>query len=390
FERKLRFMMCCNFFSFLLIPKPLPLSFFFLMTISVINSRPFRMNHEYKSIFFLHYLGTSFTSLYLVYIIIPNRSNLIIGSYHYFYTTPLESMHTHNLSGNRIYKDMDKTLFWLGDPQGNKQAQRSLVQSLFDKEIANKLRMEDFSFKEFISVALKKKVDAQGYNKNTTSPISEPAGNVIRSSEMKSNNDSICISTVLVTNKLKRICLMKPTRVMRNKETNGNVKLQNASYPELLPSNFFQDNNRRKKKKKKNQMLAQLTPSECALDEFSRESNPQNINPKSQGTPKEAWNPFESYEEYASKRDAGEHLGFKKLKSDQSTTDTLLIPKNDEEKISNNGLSFEISIGITGKNYYLINQCVLIRKKIEEIAQLENFFFFTLRIKGSFLKLPLK
>ena len=82
-------------------------------------------------------------------------------------------------------------------------------------------------------------------------------------------------------------------------------------------------------------MLAQLTPSECALDDSSadesppkesdspekqtpkddlkgkrRASNSQNINPKSQRTPKETPNPFKSYEEYASKRDAGEHFGF--------------------------------------------------------------------------------
>ena len=80
-------------------------------------------------------------------------------------------------------------------------------------------------------------------------------------------------------------------------------------------------------------MLAQLTPSERALDQSSqdespqkdnqspeketpkdaskgkrRASNHQNINPKSRGTPKEAPNPFKAYEEYASKRDAGEHF----------------------------------------------------------------------------------
>ncbi|KNZ52233.1 hypothetical protein VP01_3641g5 [Puccinia sorghi] len=36
-----------------------------------------------------------------------------------------------------------------------------------------------------------------------------------------------------------------------------------------------------------------------------RASNYQNINPKSQATPKEALNLFKSYKEYASKRDEG-------------------------------------------------------------------------------------
>ncbi|KNZ47192.1 hypothetical protein VP01_6613g1, partial [Puccinia sorghi] len=81
-------------------------------------------------------------------------------------------------------------------------------------------------------------------------------------------------------------------------------------------------NNKTKKQKTRrhNQMLAQLTPSERALDESSqdelpekpnqspeketpnnnskgkqRASNYQNINPKSQATPKEAPNPFKSY-----------------------------------------------------------------------------------------------
>ncbi|KNZ45168.1 hypothetical protein VP01_841g4 [Puccinia sorghi] len=39
-----------------------------------------------------------------------------------------------------------------------------------------------------------------------------------------------------------------------------------------------------------------------------RASNYQNINPKSQVTPKEAPNPFKSYREYASKRDECEHF----------------------------------------------------------------------------------
>jgi len=104
-----------------------------------------------------------------------------------------------------------------------------------------------------------------------------------------------------------------------------------ASSPDFLPSDVIQDpRNKTKKRKTKrhDHMLAQLTPSERALDESSqdesperqtpkdtskgkrRASNSQNINPKSRGTPKEAPNPFKSYEEYASKRDAGEHICF--------------------------------------------------------------------------------
>ena len=104
---------------------------------------------------------------------------------------------------------------------------------------------------------------------------------------------------------------------------------------------MIQDANKSNKKqrtKKHDQMLAQLTPSERALDESSadelplnknsspdketprdnskgkrRASNYQNINPKSRATPKETPNPFKSYEEYASKRDAGELFAFEML-----------------------------------------------------------------------------
>jgi len=106
-----------------------------------------------------------------------------------------------------------------------------------------------------------------------------------------------------------------------------------ASSPDFLPSDVIQDpRNKTKKRKTKrhNHMLAQLTPSERALDESSQDESPerqtpkdtskgkrralnsQNINPKSQDTPKEAPNPFKSYKEYASKRDAGEHICFYK------------------------------------------------------------------------------
>jgi len=111
-----------------------------------------------------------------------------------------------------------------------------------------------------------------------------------------------------------------------------------ASSPDFLPSDVIQDpRNKTKKRKTKrhDHMLAQLTPSERALDESSqdespekviqspekqtpkdtskgkrRASNSQNINPKSRGTPKEPPNPFKSYEEYASKREAGDHFCF--------------------------------------------------------------------------------
>ncbi|KNZ43881.1 hypothetical protein VP01_9767g1 [Puccinia sorghi] len=112
-------------------------------------------------------------------------------------------------------------------------------------------------------------------------------------------------------------------------------------------------------------MLAQLIPSELALDESSqdelpekpnqsleketpnnnskgkrRASNYQNINPKSQATPKEGPNPLKLYKEYASKRDeakapvARDGLSFEMLKFEQQ------VKNNDksvelEEKNSN-------------------------------------------------------
>ena len=113
---------------------------------------------------------------------------------------------------------------------------------------------------------------------------------------------------------------------------------QRASSPDILPSNVIQEPRKKTKKQKTkqhNKMLAQLTPSECALDQSSqdespekviqspekqtpkdtskgkrRASNSQNINPKSRGTPKEPPHPFKSYEEYASKREAGDHICF--------------------------------------------------------------------------------
>ncbi|KNZ62944.1 hypothetical protein VP01_1203g3 [Puccinia sorghi] len=51
-------------------------------------------------------------------------------------------------------------------------------------------------------------------------------------------------------------------------------------------------------------------------------SNYQNINPKSRATPKEAPNPFKSYEEYASKRDEGEHFDFEIYSSDGRVPDS--------------------------------------------------------------------
>ena len=104
-----------------------------------------------------------------------------------------------------------------------------------------------------------------------------------------------------------------------------------ASSPDFLPSDVIQDPRNKTTKQKTKQhdhVLAQLTPSERALDESSqdespekqtpkdtskgkrRASNSQNINPKSWGTPKEPPNPFKSYKEYASKREAGDHFCF--------------------------------------------------------------------------------
>jgi len=40
------------------------------------------------------------------------------------------------------------------------------------------------------------KADAQMDNKSTTSSTSETAGNEIRSSDLESNSDSVCISTI--------------------------------------------------------------------------------------------------------------------------------------------------------------------------------------------------
>ncbi|KNZ61082.1 hypothetical protein VP01_1454g2 [Puccinia sorghi] len=92
---------------------------------------------------------------------------------------------------------------------------------------------------------------------------------------------------------------------------------KNTSSPEIFPSYVILDTNKKHKKqetRKHNQMLAQLTPSERALDESSQdeilekpnqslEKETTNNTYKSQATPKKAPNPFKSYKEYASKRD---------------------------------------------------------------------------------------
>ncbi|KNZ49143.1 hypothetical protein VP01_5188g1 [Puccinia sorghi] len=105
-------------------------------------------------------------------------------------------------------------------------------------------------------------------------------------------------------------------------------------------------------------MLAQLTPSELALDESSQDelpenpnqslekeapnhtskgkqrSNYQNINPKSQATPKEALNPFKSCKQYASKRDEGKA----QVSRDGLTFEMLKF----EQKVKNNDKGFEL------------------------------------------------
>ncbi|KNZ45488.1 hypothetical protein VP01_807g18, partial [Puccinia sorghi] len=136
--------------------------------------------------------------------------------------------------------------------------------------------------------------------------------------------------------------------------------------PEILPSNVILDTKNKTKKqktRKHDQLLAQLTPSECALDESSqdelpekpnkspeketpnnnskgkqRASNYQNINPKSRATPEEAPNPFKSYKEYASKRDEG----------DQSTPDKV---KNNDKSVELEGKKFKHSLALEEKKW---------------------------------------
>ncbi|KNZ44766.1 hypothetical protein VP01_8853g1 [Puccinia sorghi] len=195
----------------------------------------------------------------------------------------------------------------------------------------------------------------------------------------------------------------KQGRPATNKDTTGILlnEEKNASFP----SNVILDinkKNKRQKTRKHNQMLSQLTPSEHALDEYSQdeipekpnqsleketpsntskgkltESNYQNINPKSRATPKEAPNPFKSYEEYASKRDEGKNqaardgLSFEigtgrgELGSwDQAMENQLDWEKEDKEKDRKH----------IGKKYDLITQCVVSRKSREGIELLENLF----------------
>ncbi|KNZ58563.1 hypothetical protein VP01_1905g5 [Puccinia sorghi] len=135
------------------------------------------------------------------------------------------------------------------------------------------------------------KVDAQADNK-TASSTSEP-GNAIRSSDMESNNDYVFIYTSFL----------------------------NKSWRCQLP----------------------YKPSLRCDSRHQQEE--QNIKPMSQATPKEAPNPFKSYEEYASKRDEGKAPGardglkFEMLKFEQQVKNNDKGVELEEEKF-NHSCSF--------------------------------------------------
>ncbi|KNZ46047.1 hypothetical protein VP01_7605g1 [Puccinia sorghi] len=180
--------------------------------------------------------------------------------------------------------------------------------------------------------------------------------------------------------------------------------------------------NKKQKTRKHNQMLAQLTPSERALDESSKDEIPKKPNqslekesPNNTSKGKQTPNPFKSYKEYASKKDEGktevarDGIIFEMLKFEWQVKNDEKGVELEEEKFKHlvaleekkwdhrikleekkldwekeekeKDRSFEMaklerlaSKENIGKTYELITQCVISRKSTEEIEQLANFF----------------